>query len=728
MASVASELKFPPLQAGSKPPAPPSMPADPDAEAPEPFTLTALMSRLAGGSDKEVPTGVPVLRRLPFARQLEVLGILLVLFLLVTVATFAFVIWEARINRTQTAVSTELQMLSQRIAIVAEQSTRGNPDAFAQLNASRSEFASSLLALRQGGKKDGVSLPISSETALPILRQVGDLWKPIDENVRRILKQQQGLVQLKKSEEAIRKTTPQIRNLAQQLSVVVQERGEDVRAVSITLQLYADVTNYDFMEANNQLSTDQPSPQVALALAGNVNRFHRSVQSLVSGNKDLDLAPLRDPASRALAERLFKLVADFKTNVDSIVKNMTELAAAKQAYRDISRDSEPLLAGLDKLTGIYRSEGAGFGGVITGLLFAALTLASLALIAKVLLDNARLRAIHNEQANRRNEEAILRLLDDMSQLADGDLTRHAGVTEDMTGAIADSVNLAIDELRKLVTQINAAAGQLTESTNQGRSISGHLLQVAEKQAHEIQTATSSVLQMAATMNEVSENANQCAQVAEQSLSASDKGSTAVHDSISGMDNLREQIQETSKRIKRLGESSQEIGEIVQLIAGITEQTNVLALNAAIQAAAAGEAGRGFTVVAEEVQRLAERSGEATKQISAIVKTIQSDTHDAVVAMEKSTVSVVNGARLADSAGHTLAEIREVTQRLAQLIASISTATQSQLKAAQTVAHNMRDILNITTQTTKGTKWTADSMGQIADLAQKLKVSVSGFKV
>jgi len=352
----------------------------------------------------------------------------------------------------------------------------------------------------------------------------------------------------------------------------------------------------------------------------------------------------------------------------------------------------------------------------------------LALIAKVLLDDVRVRALKNEAENRRNEQAILRLLDDMSDLAEGNLTKHAQVTEDMTGAIADSVNYAIDELRSLVTQINAAANQLTQSSTQGKAVSVHLLQVAEKQSQQIEEATASVLQMTSAMDAVSDDASKCAAVAEQSLAASGNGGSAVQDSISSMNALREQIQETSKRIKRLGESSQEIGEIVQLIAAITEQTNVLALNAAIQAAAAGEAGRGFTVVAEEVQRLAERSGEATKQIAAIVKAIRHDTQDAVAAMEKSTNGVVRGAQLADSAGRALEEIRDVSRRLAELVASISASTLSQQQLAKRMAQRMQDLLNITTQSTKGTKWTADSMAQIADLAHNLKVSVAGFKV
>jgi twitching motility protein PilJ len=605
---------------------------------------------------------------------------------------------------------------------------RGEKEAFAKLGAGQSAFAATLQALKEGGEIDAVKLTVPSAVADAALGKVGSTWSPVSERIGVILKQQAGLVELQGKEEAIRRAGPRLRTLSQQLTVVTQERNEDPRAIAIAHQIHADVANFDFIEANRLLSTDNPNPQVALSLARNAANFERAASALVSGSKALGVEPVRHPASLATASALQKLAVEFRDNAKSVVDNMTNLAAAKQAARDIAGASEPLLVSVDSLTTVYQEEGAGYGGIIVGLVFAVLTLAALALIARAYVDDARKRALENERANRRNEEAILRLLDDMSQLAEGDLTRHARVTEDMTGAIADAVNFAIDELRGLVNQINQAAGQLTESTNQGRAVSGQLLQVAERQAEEIQSTTSSVLQMAESMTSVSSNAAACAQVAEQSLAASDKGASAVNESIAGMDALREQIQETSKRIKRLGESSQEIGEIVQLIASITEQTNVLALNAAIQAAAAGDAGRGFTVVAEEVQRLAERSAEATKQIGAIVRTIQSDTHDAVQAMEQSTIGVVEGAKRADGAGQALSEIREVTNRLADLIASISDSAQAQRESAQTVARSMQGILNITQQTTKGTKWTAESMGQVNELAQKLKVSVSGFKV
>lgn len=327
-----------------------------------------------------------------------------------------------------------------------------------------------------------------------------------------------------------------------------------------------------------------------------------------------------------------------------------------------------------------------------------------------------------------NQMAVLNLLDEMGDLADGDLTVHAEVRENITGAIADSINYTIDSLRDLVTGINRASEQVNSATGAAQGTSVALLEAAEMQSQQISDTSEAVSNMTRSILQVSTNASQASQVAQRSLEAATQGSQAVQNTIAGMNGIREQIQETSKRIKRLGESSQEIGEIVELISDITEQTNILALNAAIQAASAGEAGRGFTVVAEEVQRLAERSSEATKQIGAIVKTIQTDTNSAVAAMEKSTEGVVEGARLSDEAGRALTEIETVTNNLARLIQSISAATEAQTQVASVVSSNMKQIQEITTLTTEGTKQTTASVGELTKLAEELRESVSGFKL
>ena len=365
----------------------------------------------------------------------------------------------------------------------------------------------------------------------------------------------------------------------------------------------------------------------------------------------------------------------------------------------------------------------------------SLALGLLVLIFKVFNDDAQTRQAETERQRRAAEaakdatqEAILRLMNEMGDLASGDLTARATVTEDITGAIADSVNYAIEELAVLVKRINDAARRVDRATQDAQSISTTLLEASERQSGEIRDAGGQVLTLADSMHGVSNRAGETAAVARSSLTAADKGDAAVVAAIAGMNDLRSQIQETSKRIKRLGESSQEIGEIVELISDITEQTNVLALNAAIQAASAGAAGRGFAVVAEEVQRLAERSGEATREIAAIVKTIQADTHDAVAAMEHATLGVVEGARRSDAAGQSLTEIRDVTNRLSTLIGTIASDTRDQVKVARKVAGAMEGILKITEETSEGTRRSANSVGELSALAAELKGSVSGFKV
>ena len=393
---------------------------------------------------------------------------------------------------------------------------------------------------------------------------------------------------------------------------------------------------------------------------------------------------------------------------------MQGLAQAKQAARDVFQGHSGSARENGRADQPLPGVGDGLGRHCDRSLSYDVDLVALALVAKVLLDDARVRALRNEEENRRNEQAILRLLDDMSDLAEGDLTKHAQVTEDMTGAIADSVNYAIDELRSLVTQINTAASQLTESSTQGPQSFGHLLQVAEKQSEQIEEATGSVLQMASAMDAVSENASKCADVAEQSLAASGKGGSAVQDSIASMNSLREHIQETSKRIKRLG--GELAGDRRDRAADRSDyRTDQRSRSERRHSSCSG--GRSGTGLYGRSGRSAETwpsaPGEATKQIGSIVKAIQNDTQDAVAAMEKSTHGVVRGAQLADSAGRALEEIREVSHRLAELVASISSSTLGQQQVAKQMAQRMQDMLDITMQSTKGTKWTAESMAQIS---------------
>jgi len=375
----------------------------------------------------------------------------------------------------------------------------------------------------------------------------------------------------------------------------------------------------------------------------------------------------------------------------------------------------------------------GVYGVIAGVtaLAVLVPLALLFLSVRSTLDDTRVARQSMEAQRRegeRNQAAILRLLDEIAGLGQGDLTATATVTEDITGAIADSVNIAVESLRGLVTTINQSSEQLDGATRQTQALAQHLARSSSAQSRQIAAATESISSMAGSVEEVSGNAERAADVARHSVDIAHKGGEAVRRTIDGMNTIRETIQETSKRIKRLGESSQEIGNIVELINDLAEQTNILALNASIQASMAGEAGRGFAVVADEVQRLAERATNATKQIDALVRNIQADTNGAVVSMERSTADVVGGASLAENAGEALVKIEQVSNQIAALVQNISASARSQSQSSQSVARNMQVLREISTQTADQTSSTSDAIAKLAQLSAALRKSVSGFRL
>ncbi|MBV1774604.1 methyl-accepting chemotaxis protein [Burkholderiaceae bacterium DAT-1] len=628
------------------------------------------------------------------------------------------------------STSTEMQMLSQRLARASSQAIQGNTQAFKYLQEAYTAFDRDLSLLMNGGE----GLPPSSSDAQDVLKRIKDVWekkfKPSKNNqqtVATILKQQETLENVSKSVNAINSNDTKLLEMTMQLVSLLQDSKASEHVMELANQQVM-LSQRMAKNANVTLAGELINPGTVFLLSKDVNTFRDTLNGMIDGSEELRLSPAKNPEVREKLKEIRELFKDFEGVVLTLSRNLQNLTNTRYANQAIYRESETLLKEAQHLTQVYESSEGGVVGVGAEVLFAALALVCLYGLIRVYNAETMARRVEIEAENKRNQEAILRLLNEMSDLADGDLTVRASVTEDLTGAIADSMNYTIDELRTLIIGINRATEQVTSASQQAQNISSELLDAAQRQSQEIQTTNNVVQEIAQSINDVSASATESSRVARQSLDVAQKGTNAVQDSIKGMNEIREQIQETAKRIKRLGESSQEIGEIVELISDITEQTNVLALNAAIQAASAGEAGRGFTVVAEEVQRLAERSGEATKQIGAIVKTIQADTHDAVAAMEISTQGVVEGAKLSDAAGQALNEIGQVSNELANLIDTIERATQSQRTLAEKVSGSMEDILRITEQTTAGTRQTAVQIGQLTGLAAELKGSVAGFKL
>jgi twitching motility protein PilJ len=660
--------------------------------------------------DRRSTARLPLIGHQPASMQLQILGAAALFFLVLLV----FVLWQqirtAEIRDTHRAIIAEMRVFSQVIDKGAIRvTTQGSATDFAAMQAGRARFEKLVGLLSAGGSEAGFEAAAVDEELRPGVDKVAEIWKTLDKSLAAVLAKEKALKGLAASSEKTGAAADVIAKLAA-AQPGLQEIAKNATAISRRARAVLLLPAPLHLQAVDVLKNDLTT---------------------VFQQADAAAKSVTGPAREALE----KALGDIGAAGAEIASSIPALDEAKASGAKLQPQSELLAGETDKLFQAVgtRTEGAFATAVIV--VSGSLVLVLLVLMLKVFNDDASARRAESESQRREAEaakdatqEAILRLMNEMGDLADGDLTVRATVTEDVTGAIADSVNYTVEELSVLVRRINEAAGQVATASEAAQDTSNHLLEATERQSHEIQQASEQVLEMAQSMSAVSGNALESARVARQSLEAAQKGAEAVENSIKGMNEIRGQIQETSKRIKRLGESSQEIGEIVELISDITEQTNVLALNAAIQAASAGEAGRGFTVVAEEVQRLAERSGEATKQIAAIVKTIQADTHDAVSAMEYSTQGVVEGAKLSDAAGQALEEISNVSKTLAELIAKISTDTQHQAGVATGVASAMEGIRQVTDQTTDGTKRTAVSIGELADLAVTLKGSVAGFKV
>ena len=685
-------------------------------------------AKLTKAGDQSEGFNLPILGSRPIEQQLPILLGIAALFGALTIGAI-FLDAKNRSNiATLTNITSQLQYHSQRLAKSAGLSARGDLASFPQLQDSREQFEIYLKVLNEGG--DAFNTTVSSanlsEELTSRLAELSKRFADASSAAVAILAAKTDLSDLSRNIAQVRAGSEELAELSQDLTGLMQQSGAPPAQV-LKVNRLTFLSERLGRGSAEILGGEIIDPTVPFLMGKDTNDFRELIKALESGSDALGIGALRDADSKAKVVKLRDSFNKFEENIKPILGSVQKLVSARQSGRVLQQGSDQLLNNVEQLQNALAVERRNLP-LILAFVFGAIALMFLGLIAAVFLTDARKRAAKSEAENKRNQEAILRLLNEMGDLADGDLTIRAKVTEDITGAIADSMNYTIDELRTLVTGVNNASTSVSAKSQQAQAVSVQLLDAAEKQSKEIQDTTQQVLGVAKTLASVSSDAEESSQVAMRSLAASDKGRLAVQNSIAGMNDIRDQIQETSKRIKRLGESSQEIGEIVELISDITEQTNVLALNAAIQAASAGEAGRGFSVVAEEVQRLAERSGEATKQIGAIVKTIQADTQDAVAAMEKSTTGVVEGAKLSDAAGQALSEIDTVTKSLANLIQRISTDTQAQAASANKVARNMQDILEINRQTTTGTQQTASSIKELADVASDLKASVSGFKL
>ncbi len=694
------------------------------------FTETRLQGADTGAAP--LAASLPMIGQRPVAEQQRILLGLLALGLIGLIVLAIYSFFAAGRGSTQVGATGQALMQSQRLAKSVSQAIVGSTASFPEVKESSEVLAANVRNLK-------ANAPAGAQDALDAVVPLVDR---AEKNAGIILGQQKALTEVGQSLRAINRQSFELLESAE--AILSMKLQRDVNAIEVSaLSQIVMLTQRIGKSANEFLTAEGVNPEAVFLLDKDLKSFNDITKGLLEGNAAMSLPGIRDPQVKERLTALVKLYQETKARGGTILTNLPGLNAARDAQTAIVGDSEALRKNLETVQERLESEGRiGIPTIIMLVLFALLAGAGgygfLRLYVTEqgqrasLAQSRRLEAEGQEQEAKRvndaNQAAILRLMNELQGVAEGDLTQQATVTEDITGAIADSVNYTVEELRTLVSQVQGTVSRVAATTEQVEANSTELLAASSEQLREIRDTGESVLQMAGRINNVSTQAQETAGVARQSLLAAESGLKAVQNTIGGMNSIRDQIQETSKRIKRLGESSQEIGEITELISDITEQTNVLALNAAIQAASAGEAGRGFSVVAEEVQRLAERSADATRQIAALVKTIQTDTQDAVGAMERSTQGVVEGTRLTDAAGTALAEIDKVTRQLTDLVASISQQSLSEAQSANVVAANIQHIFAVTEQTGEGTRSTAQMVRELSRTAEELNQSVARFKI
>jgi len=652
-------------------------------------------------------------------RTMTVLSVALIGFLIATVASIALVQRDAGRDQQYLQLTAELRASSYRVTSLSRDATSGNEAAFAELQQVVETMDKTWGKLRSSDARTRAAL------AAEIAGYEG-VWQRVHSNAKTIITNKDTIIFLNDVATTLNESLPELQ--AEHNFIVEILLGADAPANQVAVaQMQSWRAERIGRNVDKMLRGGGDAMSAADQFNLDANLFGKVLAGMKGGDAAMSISRVTDrDALESLTEigDLFEFVS---SSVREIFEASPALFKARQSADALLDDGPVLLESLGALSDAVPAYAAqrlpnniislalGVGGAL-----------SLAIMGFMLYRSQRDRAEQTARESEQNQSAIFRLLDEIADLADGDLTATATVTEDFTGAIADSINVTIDQLRVLVSRINETAVNVSTAAQETQQTALHLAEASEHQAQEIAGASAAVNEMAVTIDQVSANAAESAGVAERSVSIANNGSKVVQNTIHGMDTIREQIQDTSKRIKRLGESSQEIGDIVSLINDIADQTNILALNAAIQASMAGDAGRGFAVVADEVQRLAERSAAATKQIEALVKTIQNDTNEAVISMEQTTAEVVRGARLAQDAGVALEEIEGVSASLADLIQNISNAARQQASSAGHISNTMNVIQEITSQTSSGTGATAGSIGTLAEMALDLRESVAGF--
>jgi twitching motility protein PilJ len=647
--------------------------------------------------------------------------------LLFVAATFYLIVRDSRNEQEWVALSTDVQVVSQQLAKSASEAASGVFDAFFSLGDARSIIEDDMKMLRDGDPLQRLpAVPSSVEDELLV---VDELWQEINTNALAVIERESKVLELADASERFINLIPQVQALTDQAMRELTQNNAPSQQIFVAGRLLV-VSDRILRHLRAILDGGQTAVTAEVQFEQEIRFFDDMLDALLRGSQSIGVSQVRNAQALNYLGQVRQAVLDARPDIDLLLGGSSDLLQVRAAADEILIDSQAIFDHGRTLTQQLqsRSQGRIWPSLGSGVVALLISFGIITYLVYSFLTAERRRATFAGAQNQRNQAAILRLLDEMSALAEGDLTVKATVSDDVTGAIADSVNYTVEQLREVVEGINTTAMTVFDSAEETKQRTTSLAESSGRQATQVRAITKTINKMAGAFDDMAKRSRQSNDVARRSVEHASKGSEMVQQTIAGMDKIRDQIQDTSKRIKRLGESSQEIGDIVELINGIAEQTNILALNAAIQSASAGGAGRGFAVVADEVQRLAERATNATRRIELLVQTIQADTSEAIASMESTTAEVVSGAKKSEDAGEALGKIETVSKDLSDLIDEIATAAQKQSEVATQVAGEMNAILDIAIKTSEGSNQTAQSMGALREQVARLSESVADFKL
>jgi len=656
-----------------------------------------------------------------------ILTAVLIGLLLFAAATFYLVVRDSRNEQEWVALSTDVQVVSQQLAKSASEAASGVFDAFFALGDARSIIEEDMKALSDGDPL--LSLPAVPSGLQDELLVVDETWQRMNANTFDVIERETKVLEIADASERFISLIPRVQTLTDQAMQELTQNNAPSQQIFVVGRLLV-LSDRILRHLRAILDGGQAAVTAEQQFEQEVGFFDQMLDALLRGSQQMGVSQVRNAEALNALGQVRQIILDARPDIDLLLQGSSELLQVRESADAIVIDSQTIFEQARTLTQQLQNRRSVtiWPSLTTGVIALVISLGLITYLVYTFLTAERRRASFAGEQNQRNQTAILRLLDEMSSLAEGDLTVKATVSDDVTGAIADSVNYTVEQLREVVQGINTTAQTVLESAEETKQRTSSVAKSSGKQAEQVRQVTNTINEMSESFNDMAKRSRESNDVAQRSVEHANKGSEMVQQSIAGMDNIRDQIQDTSKRIKRLGESSQEIGDIVEIINGIAEQTNILALNAAIQSASTGGAGRGFAVVADEVQQLAERATNATRRIEMLVQTIQADTSEAIASMENTTAEVVSGAKKSEDAGEALGQIKTVSKDLSNLIDEIATSAQTQSNVANKVAGEMNAILDIAIKTSEGSNQTATSMGALAEKVARLSESVADFKL